>query len=162
MSVEAPRTSDQVRLGDLFGLEFPNCRAGWPHPAVIIKVFDGRERASFIKNRGLTDEPAKALCLALMISHSPPPSGEYARQLSCVEVDGTLLDGSRSIHVCFNHYRLVFLPGQEERRIMSVETSYLGCLDEALARELLNNLLHIQRVVRGEDPPSLDRKIIRG
>ena len=161
MHVEAPKTSAQVRVGDLFGLHFPDCRAVWPHPAVIIKIFDEPHRTAVIKNKGLTDEPGKALCLAVMLSHSPPPKGEYARQLTLADIDGTLLDASKSIYVCFKHYRAIFLPGQEERRIISVEASYLGCLDEPLARDLMSNLLHTQRVARGDDPV-LDRKIIRG
>ena len=44
---------------------------------------------------------------------------------------------------------------------MSVQNSYLGQLDAGLTAELLSNLLHIQRYIRGQDPV-LDRKILRG
>ena len=161
MPLEAPTTAMHIRVGDLFGLHFPNCQATWPHPAVIAKIFVEPERSRFIAAKGLADEPVKALCLAIMISHSPPPSGEFARQLTHPDIDTTLIDGTRSTYACFNHYRMVFLPGPEEKRIMSVDTAYLGRLDEDLGKDLLSNLLHVQRFIRGQDPV-LNRKIIRG
>ena len=49
-----------------------------------------------IASKGLVEEPLKALCLAIMISHSPPPKGEFGRQLSNADIDGTLIDSARS------------------------------------------------------------------
>lgn len=160
MPLEAPTTSTQVGVGALFGLHFPSSRATWPHPSVITKIFDEPQRSSVIKNRGLKDEPIKALCLALMISHSPPGKGEFARQLSRADIAGTILDQSKSIYVCFRHYQAVLMPGPE-REIMSVESSYLGKLDEKLAASLMSNLVQVQQYQRG-DSHALDRKIICG
>ncbi|WP_370270426.1 hypothetical protein [Nioella sp.] len=158
----APSAATHLRVGDVFGLHFPNCRAVWPHPAVIARIFDEPDRSHMIASKGLVEEPLKALCLAIMISHSPPPKGEFGRQLSNADIDGTLIDSARSTYVCFSQFRLVFLPGPpEEKRIMSVQNSYLGQLDAGLTAELLSNLLHIQRYIRGQDPV-LDRKILRG
>lgn len=130
MEVDAARLPDLVSLGDIVGVRFPTSPAKHPHPGIVMQIIEpGPARATVLAKRNVADEPEKALCLMLMISHSPPPKGETAQYLDRTHRQGTRLDPVGDLYVCFRHFDLAFLPGAQER-IVSVDGPYLGRLEE--------------------------------
>ena len=120
-------------VGDLVGYEFPTANAAWAHAGLVIKVADAAaERAALLARQGLADVKGTQVCILLMISHSYPPKGEMGELIRSPHRQGTKLDKDQDLYVCYNHFDVVVLPGNE-RRIVSVDGPYLGRMNRAWA-----------------------------
>lgn len=150
----------QPKIGDIFGLDFPSCPAPYPHCGLLVKIFEGEDRSFVVSKKGFIDVPNAHLCMFIMISHGTPPRGEYAEQIKVHQLEGSLLDTTRSLYICYDHSEVGFIPGAQ-RRIASVNGSYLLSVDEAVAKYFLSQFVAVKRhkAQGGSVPP---RGVIRG
>ncbi len=114
-----------------------------PHPGLVINVYEGETRARILASRGAEDWPRAQLCLLLMISHSAPARGEHAELIPSIHRTGTQLDLIKDLFVCYRHFDVAFVPGQE-RTIGSVQGPYLGRMSNAATQHYRNQFTEIQ------------------
>ena len=144
-----------VRAGDIVGFHFPTSSAQHPHPGIVLKTAQGdAERARHCAQRGIADIPGAQICLLLMVSHSPPGKGEYGEIVPIHHRDGTLLDATGDLYVCYRHYDLGLVPGYE-RSIASIGGPYLGRLKPEALLYYKSQLTAVQDFLRGRSflPP---------
>ncbi|WP_417525921.1 hypothetical protein [Marinovum sp.] len=143
-----------VQAGDVVGFRFPTCEATHPHPGIVLQSYEGAQRASVLKSRGVKDRAGLQVCLVLMVSHSPPPKGQFGELIRSDHKAGTSLDGVKDIYVCYEIFDLAFVPGQE-RTIQSVNGPYLGRLNEEALIYYASQFREVQAYLKGKSfkPP---------
>jgi hypothetical protein len=123
--------SGVLEEGNVFGLMFPTSSANYPHPGILLKIYDTENRDERLKSRGIKAKSNLDLCLFLMISHSYPPRGEYAEIIDDIHKENTNLDRKSCLYMCYNHFEAALMPASQ-RIIGSVNSPYLGKLDDTV------------------------------
>lgn len=144
-----------VRAGDVIGCHFPSASAAHPHPGLVLDVITNpAHRAALLARNGKQDIAGATCCLMLMISHSPPAKGEYAELMPQHVKTGTLLDAVRDIFVCYKHFDIVLVPG-DQMVIASARGPYLGRVDPGTTKYYARQLSAVTAYANGKSyaPP---------
>lgn len=96
----------------------------------------------------MADIPGTQICVLLMVSHTPPPKGEYGELIPNHRKTGTTLDTARDLYVCYRHFDAAFIPGQE-RLIVSRGGPYLGRMEPDALLHYRAQLRDIQAFLKG-------------
>ena len=144
-----------VRADDVVGCHFPTSKATHPHPGLVLNVItDPAQRAGLLARSGRQDIQGATFCLILMMSHSAPTKGEYAELVPHHLKVGTLLDTARDIYVCYKHFDIVLIPG-DQLTIASAKGPYLGRVDTNATKYYARQLSAVAAYTNGKSfaPP---------
>jgi hypothetical protein len=134
-----------VVVGDVVGFFFD--KTCWPHLGLVLSDYVGQNRAKVLISMGEADWPGAQLVLALMLSHTSPPAGQYGQLIPAEHKVGTTLDAQENVYACYNRYQVFFLPGNQ-KMIKGAGGEYAGRVLPEIADYYRRQLLLTQQFVK--------------
>lgn len=149
-------SASELDAGHIVGMHFPTSAAKWPHCALIVRKLVGSERASVLAKRRIQDRPDAGLFMAIMISHGTPRRDEMAERLDMSKFAGTTLDATRPLYICYSHFDISFLPG-DEKFITGAGGNYMGNVGIEVARYYFSQFMKVNAYLKqgGQRPPGI-------
>lgn len=144
-------------VGDVVGLFFSKTQ--WPHLGLVLSEYVGDSRARLLAGLGEVDWPGAQLVMALMLSHTPPPQGQFGELIRDEHKIGTTIDQRGHVYACYNNYQIFFLPGHE-KIVRGAGGEYAGRMPSEVADYYRRQLLLTQQYIKngGQRP----QNVIRG